>query len=358
MVEVRFASVTGVEAGIKCTLDGVAKYTDEAGLCSFFGISQGAHSYSIVAPKGWRFVSGEDVFGRPLYESGTTVIEYVPYPEIPYPEDQPWMMKLVFEEVVVPLPPVEPPPPAPPPPPGAPVVTVSLQAIPNTQRYDQPIAFSGRVSVDGIPEKGLTVEIRDASTNTLITITETDDTGYYYVEWTPTYNLIGSFNVWAIATINPVYYSSPVTIMVTEVVVPPPTVIPPTPPPTLPPTLPPETKYIEERFEAIYYVLWDIKEEIRPITIKANTYKLRSINLSIARSAFETIYIPGFALTVLKCTGTMDMIIGDKATDSITIEPILYPQMLVIDRMDFDRFFVKNSAQPGKTATIIVWRRQ
>lgn len=96
MVEVRFASVTGVEAGIKCTLDGVVKYTDEAGLCSFFGVSQGAHSYSIVAPAGWHFVSGEDVFGEPLAESGTTVIENVSYPEIPWPEDQPWMMKLIF----------------------------------------------------------------------------------------------------------------------------------------------------------------------------------------------------------------------------------------------------------------------
>ena len=350
--EVRFACIPGV-AGVKCTLDGAVKYSDETGICRFFNISRGAHSYSIVAPEGWSYVSGDDGFGRPLYESGTTVIEWVPYPEIPWPADQPWMMKFVFEEVTVPLPPVIPPTP----PPGAPVVTVTLQAIPNTQLYDQPISFSGNVSVDGIPETGLTVEIRDASTNMLITVTETDDTGYYYVEWTPTYDSIGSFNVWAVATINPVYYSGPVTITVTEVVVPPAPVAPPILPPMVPPILPPETKYIEDRFEALYYVLWDIKEEIRPITIKANAYRIRSINLSIARPAFDTFYTPGFALTVLKCTGTMDMIIGDKATDSITIEPILYPQMVVIDRMDFDMFFVKNSAQPGKEATVIVWRR-
>lgn len=97
MVEVRFASVVGVEAGIKCTLDGVTKYTDSFGLASFFGISQGAHTYSVEAPDGWKYVSGEDVFGRPLPESGTTVIEWVPYPEIPWPEDQAWMMKFSFE---------------------------------------------------------------------------------------------------------------------------------------------------------------------------------------------------------------------------------------------------------------------
>ena len=97
MVEVRFASVAGVEAGIKCTLDGVVKYTDEAGLCSFFGVSQGAHSYSVEAPAGWRFDYGLDYFNSPLARSGTTVIEWVPYPDIPFPETEPWMMKLGFE---------------------------------------------------------------------------------------------------------------------------------------------------------------------------------------------------------------------------------------------------------------------
>jgi len=80
------------------------KYSDSSGLASFFGISRGSHSYSIVAPEGWNFVSGEDYFDRPLYESGTTVIEWVPYPEIPWPEDQPWMMLFNFEEITVGIP--------------------------------------------------------------------------------------------------------------------------------------------------------------------------------------------------------------------------------------------------------------
>ena len=103
MVEVRFACISSVP-GVKCTLDGATKYSDSSGLASFFGISQGAHSYSIVAPEGWNFVSGEDYFDRPLYESGTTVIEWVPYPEIPWPEDQPWMMLFNFEEITVGIP--------------------------------------------------------------------------------------------------------------------------------------------------------------------------------------------------------------------------------------------------------------
>lgn len=96
MVEVRFACIPGVP-GVKCTLDGAVKYSDELGLCSFFGVSQGAHTYSIVAPVGWVFVWGDDVFKRPLGKSGTTVIEWLPYPQIPWPEDQPWMLKFVFE---------------------------------------------------------------------------------------------------------------------------------------------------------------------------------------------------------------------------------------------------------------------
>ena len=104
MVEVRFASVEGVEAGIKCTLDSVVKYTDEAGLCSFFGISQGAHSYSVEAPAGWKFDYGYDYFNSPLSESGITVIEWVPYPDIPFPESEPWMMKFGFKEISISIP--------------------------------------------------------------------------------------------------------------------------------------------------------------------------------------------------------------------------------------------------------------
>ncbi|MBA7595643.1 hypothetical protein ES703_02608 [subsurface metagenome] len=97
MVEVRFACIPGV-SGVKCVLDGVTKYSDSTGIASFFGISQGAHSYSVEAPDGMVFVSGEDYFGRPLYESGTTTIEWVPIPGYPWPEANPWMMMFNFEE--------------------------------------------------------------------------------------------------------------------------------------------------------------------------------------------------------------------------------------------------------------------
>ncbi len=96
---VRFACIPSVE-GVKCTLDGVVKYSDSIGICNFYNISAGAHSYSVVAPAGMKFVSGEDVFKRPLGESGTTTIEWYGTP-YPWPTEQPWMLMFTFEVEVV-----------------------------------------------------------------------------------------------------------------------------------------------------------------------------------------------------------------------------------------------------------------
>ena len=103
MVEVRFACISSVP-GVKCVLDGVTKYSNSIGICNFFGISQGAHSYSVESPEGWFFVSGEDVFGRDLPLSGTTVIEYAPIPGYPWPETSPWMMLMNFQQALVDVP--------------------------------------------------------------------------------------------------------------------------------------------------------------------------------------------------------------------------------------------------------------
>ncbi len=94
---VRFVCIPSVE-GVKCTLDGVVKYT-VAGFADFYNISVGAHSYSVVAPSGMKFVSGEDAFKRPLGESGTTVIE-VPGGGV-WPTEIPWLLKFNFEVEVV-----------------------------------------------------------------------------------------------------------------------------------------------------------------------------------------------------------------------------------------------------------------
>ncbi len=99
MVEVRFSFIGSIE-GVKCTLDGEVKYSDASGFCSFFDISQGAHTYS-VSKTGMHIVAGQDPFGRPLGDAGTTVIEWAPVPGTPWPEDQLWWMTLTFEAGVV-----------------------------------------------------------------------------------------------------------------------------------------------------------------------------------------------------------------------------------------------------------------
>jgi len=142
MVEVRFACIPGVP-GVRCVLDGVTKYSDSGGFASFFGISQGAHSYSMTAPTGWRFVSGEDVFGRPLYTSGTTVIEWTLVPGTPWPEDQPWMMMLTFEEAAPAKKPT--------------TLTISVYPTSGTPPYD--VTIEAYLTSEGIGVEGKTIKI-------------------------------------------------------------------------------------------------------------------------------------------------------------------------------------------------------
>ncbi len=141
-------------------------------------------------------------------------------------------------------------------------------------------------------------------------------------------------------------------------VIPPVPAPPPVPPPFPPPPAPPEWKPATDRLDLIYAKLEKIKAEIELLVIRANTYSVVTIDLGTARPTLTEYPISGFAMTVFKCTGTMDLKLGDITTDVITIEPLTYPEMIVIDRMDFERFFVRNTAQSGKQAVLIVWRRE
>ncbi len=106
MVEVRFACIPGV-GGVECTLDGVTIISNASGIASFTNVSQGEHRYSIRAPTGWFFEKGEDTFKRPLFQNGTTKIEWLPIPGQPWPEANPWMMMFTFKEgIAPPVPPV------------------------------------------------------------------------------------------------------------------------------------------------------------------------------------------------------------------------------------------------------------
>jgi hypothetical protein len=158
--------------------------------------------------------------------------------------------------------------------------------------------------------------------------------------------------------------------------VPPVPPVPPTPPaPPVPSPAPPEAKPVTDRLDVI--ISWiasfkplvdklqelmgklrEMKAEMETYPVMANTYSVVNIDLGTARTTLTEYAIGGFAMTVFKCTGTMDLQIGDVTTDVITIEPLTYPSMLVIDRMEFTRFFIRNTAQTGKQAVLIVWRRE
>lgn len=97
MVEVRFACAPVIE-GVKCTLDGEVKYTDEQGLAYFYGVSQGSHTYS-VEKDGMELNLEEchDPNGRPLYESGTVEIEWDGWP---WPEEAAFVLTFTWRPIM------------------------------------------------------------------------------------------------------------------------------------------------------------------------------------------------------------------------------------------------------------------
>jgi len=143
-----------------------------------------------------------------------------------------------------------------------------------------------------------------------------------------------------------------------EIVPPIPTPPPVPTPPIPPPPAPPEWKPIADRLDLIYEKLKDVKTEITPLPIKANTYSVLTIDLETERSTLTEYPVSGFALTIYKNDGTFDLKIGDIPTDTITIDPLTYPSMILFDRIDFDRLWIRNTAQTGKQAILIVWRRE
>lgn len=95
-------------------------------------------------------------------------------------------------------------------------VTVTLNVNPTTQRYGLPIAFSGTVLEDGVPVDDVNVSIRKVEGDAYITAVATDFMGNYRVEWTPSVEWVGSFQVRARADIYQGFFSPPITITVTD----------------------------------------------------------------------------------------------------------------------------------------------
>jgi hypothetical protein len=146
--------------------------------------------------------------------------------------------------------------------------------------------------------------------------------------------------------------------------------VPPAPPvpPEIPPVIPsptPAEEPVTVRLDVLIKELYDYEAKLDAIIkalglfpSKANTYSVVTIDLGTERATLTEYPVAGFAMTVYKCDGTFELKLGDIATDTITVEALTYPSMLVFDRVEFSKFFVKNTAQTGKKAVLIVWRRE
>ena len=397
LYEVRFACIPVVE-GVMCILDGEVQYSNEIGIASFFNVTSGIHYYS-VEKEGMRVVSGQDPWRRPLVESGTTIIEVPGVPEAEWPTDQPWLLSFTFEEIIPVVPPEV-----------LPIVAgriwhvdywyegldawrdLETDFVPPKvgaeihfgPRWvnDGNIALTGHVDMEITSPTG----VKHTPYAVLNQDMKTDPRSGFGVQFEPL--LIDEAGEWGVRVVLKVEGSPSViadekdyTFSVEELppdVLPP--VVPPAEPPVLPPLLPPvavpvippaippvipvvpgippEVEHIIVRLNMLLWIFWDIKEEIRPIAVKANTYSILTVDLSTANLTFQTHYLSGFAITILKCTGFLELKIGDLATDSITIDPLIYPQTIVIDMMDFAKLYSRNAAQAGREVILIIWRRE
>jgi hypothetical protein len=135
------------------------------------------------------------------------------------------------------------------------------------------------------------------------------------------------------------------------------------PPPVAIPVAPPEWRPVTDRLEQLAEELRvsrehlrDVKERLMPLLVRANAYRVETLDLGKARDKAE-LALEGFALTVYKCTGTLKVRFNERREDEITIEELTYPEMVVFDKMDFTRVFVTNEIQTGEEAVLIAFRR-
>lgn len=132
----------------------------------------------------------------------------------------------------------------------------------------------------------------------------------------------------------------------------PPIVVRPPPAPPIPAiTLP------KEEFRKIYEEALEKYEALR----LADDLHVETIDLGKDRTAKAIGEFPklaGIGLTILKCTGTVDIYINKKDDyHKITLDAIEYPQTFVLDWFKVRTIHVGNVAQTGKQLVIIAWKR-
>jgi len=147
-------------------------------------------------------------------------------------------------------------------------------------------------------------------------------------------------------------------------VAPPPVVAPPALPPLVVPPAPPEWMPVTDRLDRIAVELGvtsrhlsEVKARLLPLLLRANTYRVETLDLGTARDKAE-LALEGFALTVFKSEGTIKLRFNARSEDEVTIEELTFPEMVVFDWLEFNKVFVTNTVQSGKEAILIaLWRK-
>jgi len=143
-----------------------------------------------------------------------------------------------------------------------------------------------------------------------------------------------------------------------------PPVVPVVRPPVVIPPAPPEWRPVTDRLEQLAEELRvsrehlrDVKERLKPLLMRANAYRVETLDLGKDRDKAE-LALEGFALTVFKNEGTIKLRFNARSEDEITIEPLTFPEMVVFDWFTFSKVFITNTVQSGKEATLIALRRK
>jgi hypothetical protein len=87
----------------------------------------------------------------------------------------------------------------------------------------------------------------------------------------------------------------------------------------------------------------------------ANNYEVVELDLSVARNNVA-LNLFGSKLVVYKNTGTFSIRLNRTDNDEIVVNPLTYPQQIVIDNFLIDEVYITNSSQPGNSAVLIVFR--
>lgn len=89
---------------------------------------------------------------------------------------------------------------------------------------------------------------------------------------------------------------------------------------------------------------------------------VETVDLSVDRSAATNIQefktLAGVALTVFRTTGTFDLYLNQKDDKhKLTFDALTYPQTFLLDWFHVKTVYIGNSAQSGKEAKLIAWKR-